>query len=36
MVDAFAGFDVVEKLLVAHGVREMRERLGDPQRLGGT
>jgi hypothetical protein len=36
MVDAFAGFDAVEELLVPHGVCEMRERFGDPQRLGRT
>lgn len=36
VVDAFAGFDVVEEFLVPHGVREMRKRLGDPQRLGRT
>jgi hypothetical protein len=34
VVDAFTGFDVVEELLVPHGVREIRERSGDPQRLG--
>jgi len=36
VVDAFAGFDVVEELLVTHGVREVRQRFGDLQRLGGT
>jgi hypothetical protein len=36
MIDVLAWFDVVEELLVAHGVREMRQRFGDPQRLGGT
>jgi hypothetical protein len=36
VVDAFAGFDVVEELLVPHGVREMRKGFGDPQRLGRT
>jgi len=29
VVDAFAGFDVVEELLVPHGVGEMGERFGD-------
>jgi hypothetical protein len=32
----FAGFDVVEELLVAEGVGEVRQRLRDPQRLGRT
>jgi hypothetical protein len=30
MVDAFAGLDVVEEFLVAHGVRKVRQRPGDP------
>jgi len=34
MVDVFAGLDVVEELLVAHGVGKMRQGSGDPQRLG--
>jgi len=36
MVDVFAGFDVVKELLVPDGVREMRERFPNPQRLGRT
>ena len=34
VVDAFAGFDVVEELLIPHAKHEMRERFGDAERLG--
>jgi len=36
VVDVFAGFDVVEELLVADGAGEVPQGLGDPQRLGRT
>ena len=36
VVDVFAWFDVVEELLVADGVCEVRQRLRYPQRLGRT